>query len=191
MAASNHTFPKNNLRKKFWPHVLGKYKFLYNLLYKTNYCRRLKLFKYKFTIYLYSVFLFFRIPEHNNCHAVSRQMSVFMRAACDAQGLVRNDTICNTIFKTRDSQASQCTQCLLSPDDANGHQNFTLNLVTAQNIAASFLPRTTPIISAFCVHFTLWKLSTPRFRTSIRCQFTSVNSLPSILRWKSWIKFGR
>lgn len=65
-------------------------------------------------------------------------MSVFMRSGCDYQGMVRSETICAMIFKTRDSQASQYMQCLLSPYDATGHQKFTLNLVTALNITASF-----------------------------------------------------
>jgi len=115
-------------------------------------------------------------------------MQVFMQSGCDAQGLDRSDTICTMIFKTRDSQASQCMQCLLSPDDATGQQNFTLNLVKALNITASFLlSREIPTISALCVHFTLWKSSAPQFRLSIRCHFTWLYSLTSILWWKWWI----
>jgi hypothetical protein len=79
-----------------------------------------------------------------------------MQFGCDAQGLDGSDTICTMTLKTRDNQASQCMQCLLSPDDATAQQNLTLNLVKALNITASFLlSREIPIISAVCVHFTV------------------------------------
>jgi hypothetical protein len=53
------------------------------------------------------------------------------------------------------------------------------------------LSRETSINSVFCVHFALRNSPTLQFRTSIRCHFTSLNSLTSILRRKSGIKFGR
>ena len=104
-----------------------------------------------------------RIPEHYIRHAVSRRMPVFVRSGCDAQGLDKSDTIFTTIFKTRDSQIWQCMQCLLSPDDATGHQNFTLNVVKALNITASFiLSREAPHYLCFlCTFYALKFVHSP------------------------------
>lgn len=55
-------------------------------------------------------------------------------------------------FVSRDSQASQCMQCLLSPNDATGHQNFTLNLVKALNITVSFSCHVILSLFLLCVY---------------------------------------
>lgn len=88
-----------------------------------------------------------------------------MRSGCDAQRLLRRDIIFTTIFKTRDSRTSQCMQCLISPDDATGHQNFTLNLVTALNITASFFIATCNS-HYFCFLCTFYALKVVHFPVS-------------------------